>query len=99
MTDASTEDEIDRLIDKPVNVGILNGCGWCITQPIVPANKLSFLQHLIQDEVITRREHNLKAFQCGLNVLSVCDLLKRYPGATKELFVAQNSPLTSLLGS
>ena len=94
MTDASTEDEIDHLFDKPVNAAILNGYGWSIIQPIVPANKLSFLQHLIQDEVIIKRERNLKAFQRGLNVLGVGDLLKRYPCITDKLFVAQKSPLS-----
>lgn len=56
----------------------------------MPANKLRFLQDLIHDEVIVKREQNLKAFCRGLDSLSIGRLIKKYPDVTKSLFVAQN---------
>ena len=94
MTDASTEDEIDSIIDKPVNSCILNGCGWCITTGIVPSNKLYFLQHLLLDEVISKREKNLKAFLRGLDVLGIGEIVKRHPAMAKKMFVMEDIPMT-----
>lgn len=60
-----------------------------MTDTIVPANKLRFLQNLIHDEVIIKREQNLKAFCRGLDSLSIGRLIKKYPDTMKSLFVAQ----------
>ena len=95
MADASTTEEINAVIDKPVNMYIVNGCGWSITQPILPTNKLSFLQHLLLDEVIMKRERNLKAFASGLNVLGLADVIKVHPQLTRKIFVMESAePLT-----
>ena len=63
-----------------------------ITEPVVASNKIRFLQH---QEVITRRETNLKAFYYGLNVLQVGDLIKAHPERTRSLFVAGPDCLSS----
>ena len=55
----------------------------------MPANKLSFLQYLIHDEVIAKREQNIKAFCHGLDSLSIGTLIKMHPDVMRSLFVAQ----------
>lgn len=95
MNDASTEDEIDVLLDVPAHSYILNNCGWKITEPITPVNKLHFLQHLIYNEIITQREANLKSFYSGLNSLGVGDIVKAYSSLTKSIFVTESAcPIT-----
>ena len=94
MSDASSEDEIDQLIDQPANCYILNACGWSLTEPIVPSNKLQFLQQLMVDEVLNKRERNLKAFMCGLQVLGIIELVKAHPDLTRQLFVSEKKTMT-----
>ena len=94
LSDAADEEKIDQLLDKPSYSFILNNCGWSITEPVVPSNRFRFLQHLVYDEVITKRENNLKAFFRGLNSLQVGDLIKAHPDLTKSLFVVKSSQLT-----
>lgn len=94
MVNASTEDEIDCVLDKPTNSHLLNGCGWSIITPIDPSNKLQFLHHLLLDEVITKRERNLKAFILGLNALGIGDMVKRSPAVAKKLFVKEDRMMT-----
>jgi len=73
----------------------LNNSGWPITNIITPANKLQFLQHLIHDEVMVKRERNLKAICRGLEYVNVGKLIKMHPDVTRSLFVAANSNITA----
>ena len=92
-----TEDEIDALLDKPSSVMILNNSRWSAVQAIDKTNKDAFLQQLILEEVIVRREANLKAFLCGMRVLGVASLVMDYPFLMKPLMVAGEFTLTSPL--
>ncbi len=94
MATALNEDQIDEILDKPANTYILNGCGWSLIEPITPSNKHHFLQHLMLDEVIVKRERNLKAFVRGLKVLGITDMIRRHPAMTKKLFVTENVLMT-----
>lgn len=82
-------------MDKPAYSFILCNCGWSITEPVVAANKIRFLQYLVYEEVITRHATNLKAFYHGLNVLHVGDMIKAHPDQTRSLFVAEPDRLSS----
>ena len=95
LNDASTEDEVDDILDNPSYAYILKSCGWCITKPITLSNKMQFLQHLVQDEVIAKRERNMKAFVCGLDCLEFGELVRQHPEMTRSLFVAAQSATIS----
>ena len=70
---------------------ILNQSRWSIVEPITKSSKDALLQELVLEEVIIRRETNLKAFRRGLSVLKITDLLDEYPDLMRVLFVAGDS--------
>ena len=76
---------------------ILNNCGWSLTQEITVANKIQFQQYLVHDEVILKRERNLRAFCHGLNSLGVYDLVKDNPDTMRSLFVYKPKQITAEL--
>ena len=82
---------MDDILDNPSYAYILKSCGWCITKPITLSNKMQFLQHLVQDEVIAKRERNMKAFVRGLDYLEFGELVRQHPEMTRSLFVAAQS--------
>ena len=84
------------MLDVPGNLSILNNSKWGHTQAITVENKAALLQHLILEEVIVRREDNLKAFIIGLEQLGLRGLIKAYPTLMKPLFTRQDqAPLTA----
>ena len=60
-----------------------------MTKSIVSQNKALFLQQLLFEEVVEKREHNLKAFFKGLNYHKIGDLIKAHPILTRSLLVAE----------
>ena len=68
-------------------MAILNNSRWSILGEINKSNKGALLQQLILEEVITRREENLKAFQRGLKVLGFADPIRNWPELTRPLLV------------
>ena len=56
---ATTDNEIDSLLDLPTNT-IINASGWSITENIT-VDKYTLIQHLLIDEVI-KRQNNLQAW-------------------------------------
>lgn len=92
---ATTEDEIDAILDKPSCMMILNHSSWSILEAITKANKDVMLQQLILEEVIIRREANLKAFRRGMRVLEITDKLQEYSHLLRPLFVAEEHAITA----
>ena len=82
---ATTEDEIDAILDKPPCMMILNHSSWSILEAITKANKDVMLQQLILEEVIIRREAYLKAFRRGMSVLEITDKLQEYSHLLRPL--------------
>lgn len=94
LDNAANTDEVDDVIDVPANAAIINSSGWSIAEPITHANRYCLIQSLIREEVISKRESNMKAFFCGLNVLKVGELMLAHPERMKNLFVYQESHLS-----
>lgn len=92
---ACTKDEIDALVDLPANMSIINHSGWSITEPVTIANKAVLLQQLIWEEVILRREGNIRAFKRGLGHLNLLQLMHTNPDLMKPLFVAKSEEVTA----
>ena len=57
-----------------------------MVETITLRNRLHLLQRLIVEEVLHKRETNLKAFQRGLDVLGVLDLIKQ-PEVMRSAFL------------
>ncbi len=95
MDNATNTDEVDEIIDLPANSTIINASGWSSIEPVTHANRYRLIQNLIGEEVILKRERNMKAFFCGLNVLKVGDLMLAQPEKMKSLFVYEENLLTA----
>lgn len=96
MDNAATDDQIDNILDLPTNTFILNASGWSITENVTVEKKYTLIQHLLIDEVITKRRKNLQAFCLGLQSLGIDSLMHVYPDLMKEIFVhSDNAPLTT----
>lgn len=96
MDTAETNEEIDSLLDVPTNTYIINASGWSITENITTEKKYKLIQHLLIDEVITKRRKNLQAFCLGMECLGVDFLVRSHPDLMKEIFVHSDEvPLTT----
>ena len=96
LDNAITDDQIDNLLDLPTNTFILNASGWSITENVMVEKKYTLIQHLLIDEVITKRRKNLQAFCLGLQSLRINFLMHVYPDLMKEIFVhSGDAPLTT----
>lgn len=62
LDDVKTSDEVDSVLDEPASMFIINQSSWSIVEPVTVANRAALLQHLMWEEVILRRESNIKAF-------------------------------------
>ena len=87
-------DDIDSILDSPDNIAILNGSSWNVVQQVTLENKSELVQRLIDEEVIIRRERNVKAPRKGLETLGLQKLLIRYTSLMKPYFVQDYSPIT-----
>jgi hypothetical protein len=65
LDSATSPDEIDEIIDLPGSASILNCSGWSIIEPVNLGNRYRLIGCLIREEVISKRETNLKAFFVG----------------------------------
>ena len=52
---------------------IINGSRWPITKSIPIESKMNLLNCLISEELITKRIHNIQAFQTGLMCLGLLE--------------------------
>ena len=59
------------IIDDPRYGGVLNSSGWPPTKPINTITKSEFLQCLIFNEVVQKRQPAVQAFCRGLDLLNV----------------------------
>ena len=74
---------------------ILNQSRWSIIHAVTRSNKDALLQQLIMEEVIIRREANLKAFRRGLSVLGISSMMEEHPDLVRPLFIEEEHPLTA----
>lgn len=92
---ADTEDSIDATVDKPSMMMIINSSRWSVIETITKNNKDALLQQLTLKEVVIRREASILAFQRGMHVLGVSQLIRCYPTLMRPLLVAEEKMLTS----
>ncbi len=51
MDEASTQEDIDGILDVPEYLEVINGSGWPCTEMILISNKSEIVQGLITEEV------------------------------------------------
>lgn len=83
----TTEAELDGLLDNPEFSALVNLSSWSLYEPINMANRHALLQQLVFEEVIIRREGNLKALRRGLGTLEWPVLLAKHTDLLKPFFV------------
>ena len=67
---------------------------WNVVEVVTIENKASLVQRLVDEEVIIKRERNLKAFRKGLETLGLLQLVIDYPSLMKPYFVMESNSLT-----
>ena len=92
MNKADSMDNIDSILDSPDNIAILNGSSWNVVQQVTLENKSELVRRLIDEEVIIKRERDLKALRKGLETLGLQKLLIRYTSLMKPYFYSPITP-------
>ena len=76
-------------------MAIVNSSGWPTTKSFTTVSKFEFLQQLILNEVILKRQHAIKALCRGLDRVNITKLLQKNSDLMKSVFLYDaNQPLT-----
>ena len=93
---ATSQDDINDIIDDPRYMAIVNSSGWPTTKCITTISKSEFLQQLVLNEVIMKRQHAIKALCRGLDRLNVAKLIQDNSELMQPVFLCDaNRPLTA----
>ena len=82
---------ISKLVDEERYIAIVNSSGWPPTRVIAPNNKVEFLEGLINQEVLKKREAQIAAFGKGLEQLGLLILLRKHSESLRPVFVHTSS--------
>lgn len=92
---ASTQEEIDSLLDVPEYLEVINGSGWPCTQAILITNKSEIVQGLIIEEVIRKRVKSMDEIRKGLGIVGILPIMEAHPSQFKKFLVHEEHPLTA----
>ena len=92
---SATSEQINNLLEKESSMAIINASKWPSTQPISTLTKHSFLQKLLVQEVIRKRDDHILSFRKGLDVLDFVRVMQSFPEQYKQLFVYRPTLLTA----
>ena len=95
MDEASTQEDIDAILDVPEYLEVINGSGWPCTQTVAISNKNEIVQGLIAEEVIRKRMKSMDDLRKGLNVTGILALMGSYPAQLKKFFVDGDNTITA----
>ena len=76
-------------------MAIVNSSRWPVTKPINMRTKAKLNQEITIEELLSKREENLRAFQKGLSMLDFLAPYHKHPTLTRELFIDKRQPLTA----
>ena len=94
--DAATKDtDLEEILDDSTNMAIINSSSWPVTKSIDCRSKFQLGQTLLIEEVLHKREANIRALRRGMDVLGFFKLCSEYPEKTKQLFLYMPTPLDS----
>ncbi len=96
ILDAATTDKaIDDILDKDVNLEIVNQSMWPVEKAINMQSKHSLIHQLIIHEVIFQRMPQVSAIREGLKALGLLEMVIHHPDLCHSLFVVKNVALTA----
>ena len=94
MDAASTQEELDEIMDEPSYQVIINSSGWPCQRLITPRSKGTFLNGLVVGE-FQKRSHLMRHFANGLSVLGLYDTICSHPNELQSVFVHKGGKLTT----
>lgn len=68
-------------------MAVINSTGWPITKRLTPVNKAEFLDGLIKEEILLKRQTMISAFGRGMQQLGVLSLIRNHFDELKDTFV------------
>ena len=92
---ATTEEALDQILQDPAKMAIVNSSRWPVTKSINLCTKSELVQAIMEEELLSKRGDNIRAFQKGLSVMGFMTLCLNNPDVTKSLFVYEDRPLTA----
>ena len=83
----SDQEGINHLLDEEKYMAIVNASGWPTTKMITVINKAEFLEGLINQEIVNKRDVQIAAFGKGLEQLGILTLIRSHPETLRPVFV------------
>ena len=93
VQNAESDDEIEKIFDQeegPAFDQLIHGSQWNLATKISISNRETLLHLLIYDELVTKREKQLKGIREGLKVMNLFNLVTRYKQCFRATFVASD---------
>lgn len=96
LNSTCSQSGIDSLIDEDKYLAIINSSGWPPTKVLTPRNKAEFMNRLIQQELVSKRDAAISAFGRGLELLGILTIIRQHEATMKGAFVySPSKKLTS----
>lgn len=95
MDEASTQEDIDAILDVPEYLEVINGSGWLCIQTVAISNINEIVQGLIAEEVIRKRMKSMDDLRKGLSIVGILPLMGSYPAQLKKFFVDGDNAITA----
>lgn len=84
---ASNDTELGEILDNSTNMAIINSLSWPVTKSINCKSKFQLGQTLLVEEILHKREGNIRAMRRGMDALGFFKLCSEHPETTKKLFL------------
>ena len=79
--------EIDCLLDEPSYLAVVNTSGWPSTLRLTTSNRAEFINGIVMQEVVQKREGAMKSVCAGMEELGMVTLMRCHPTVMKKIFV------------
>ena len=97
---AESDEEIDALFDSeegPAFEELVNGSQWDISTKVSKINRETLLSMLVYEELVTKREKQLKAMREGLRFTGIYNYIKENQDFFRSTFIGTDTPITSAM--
>lgn len=95
LDNATSQKELDEIVDKYIL--ILNFSRWDQSVAVTTANRHSLISELLMDELIRKRQSQIKSIQEGLDLTGFLAFIKANVSRCRQIFVySKNNGLTPM---
>lgn len=99
LADVKSNDDVDKLFDDtaegPAYEQVVNSSQWPIETKITVENLEALRFILVWEELVVKRERQLRAIGEGLAYVGFLSYIEKFPQQLSELFIASNVEITS----